>query len=192
MIRVLFLLFLGLVFWAVVSVPNFGAASKRANVRACFANQKTLAGAIEMHNLDFHSTITTLDSETHQKFVTDGYLSYRLNDPGFGPNTSFHYQVVPQGEYLSMLCIKHGPIQGGATFRIKEALRAAKIKDPRVLKEAEETPLRGSALEIRKWRAVLKAGYPYRLALRLLTVAVFPFHAQSALLERYSFSAWVR
>lgn len=32
--------------------PNFKAARERANTRACFANQKTVIGAIEMYNLD--------------------------------------------------------------------------------------------------------------------------------------------
>lgn len=35
-----------------IAVPNFKCARERANGRACFANQKTLAGAIEMFCLD--------------------------------------------------------------------------------------------------------------------------------------------
>lgn len=35
-----------------IFVPNFKASRERSNGRACFANQKTLIGAIEMFNLD--------------------------------------------------------------------------------------------------------------------------------------------
>lgn len=38
-------------------VPNFQASRRRANDRACFANQKTMAGAIEMYNLDFDTDL---------------------------------------------------------------------------------------------------------------------------------------
>ena len=32
---------------AAIAVPNFRSARERSNVRACFANQKTIAGAVE-------------------------------------------------------------------------------------------------------------------------------------------------
>ena len=39
---------------AAIAVPNFQKARRKANSRACYANMKTIAGAIEMYNLDFN------------------------------------------------------------------------------------------------------------------------------------------
>ena len=49
---------------AAIAVPNFRKARERANQRACYANQKTVAGALEMYNLDNNKSITQLGSDT--------------------------------------------------------------------------------------------------------------------------------
>jgi hypothetical protein len=40
-----------------IAAPNFKAARERSNVRACFANQKTVMGALEMYNLDKNTNV---------------------------------------------------------------------------------------------------------------------------------------
>ena len=38
---------------AAIAIPNFRQAREKSNQRACYANQKTILGAIEMYNLDY-------------------------------------------------------------------------------------------------------------------------------------------
>lgn len=93
---------------AAIAVPNFQAARRRANVRACYANQKTIAGAVEMYNLDFNTDVATLSGLT-TTLVTEGYLQQWPKDPG------------GKGKYVmdgttgnGIKCTEHGPIQSGS------------------------------------------------------------------------------
>ncbi|MBI3892511.1 MAG: hypothetical protein HY303_13390 [Candidatus Wallbacteria bacterium] len=74
--------------------------------RQCLANQRTLAGAIEMYNLDFNTKTERIDSELLAKLVKGGYLQRAFDDPGQGPGSSSHYVLTQSGSGIS--CTVHG------------------------------------------------------------------------------------
>ena len=96
---------------AAIAVPNFKRARERANTRACYANQKTIAGALEMYNLDKNTDVKALDPAFLGSLVTDGYLQSVPNDPGQGGGTasSDHYTWINDGNGIK--CVAHGTIQ---------------------------------------------------------------------------------
>ena len=92
---------------AAIAVPNFRAARERANIRACYANQKTVAGAVEMYNLDFNDSLTTIPWTSLQ---TNGYLQSIPNDPG-SPGQSSNNYTLTAGCGDGICCTKHGAIR---------------------------------------------------------------------------------
>lgn len=95
---------------AAIAVPNFKAARFRANFRACYANQRTLVGAVEMYNLDKNLKVTNLDAALLQELVKGGYLSKIPDDPGQGEGTADHYVLTTVGGGIT--CTVHGQVQG--------------------------------------------------------------------------------
>lgn len=87
-------------------------ARLRANTRACFANQKQIAGAIEMaqldHNLKFDKQQFNADFVA---FLQNG--SYLRNVPwdtgGGGSGSWKHYQLDPRAP-LGVRCVVHGAV----------------------------------------------------------------------------------
>jgi type II secretion system protein G len=76
---------------AAIAVPNFQKARRKANQRACYANMKTIAGALEMYNLDFNvdaaiDGVTSDGGQTQQvdfaTMVSEGYLQSLPMHPG--------------------------------------------------------------------------------------------------------------
>jgi competence protein ComGC len=94
---------------ASIAVPNFKAARERSNTRACYANQKTIVGAVEMFNLDKNMKRTTLDKRFFEDLREGGYLQSIPNDPGTGVNTEDHYHATDSGNGIA--CKVHGGIQ---------------------------------------------------------------------------------
>lgn len=94
---------------AAIAVPNFQAARKRANIRACYANQKTIAGAVEMYNLDFNTSVGTLGG-IWDALKTKGYLQSIPNDPGAGGTSNTNYTMTSDSGN-GITCSTHGPIQ---------------------------------------------------------------------------------
>ena len=80
----------------------------KSNSRACFANMKTIAGAIEMYNLDFNVDIQEINQEFLEKLKKEGYLQSIPVDPDFGDSASSAYLLAEDG---LMFCINHGFIQ---------------------------------------------------------------------------------
>ncbi len=93
---------------AAISVPNFRKARARANSRSCYANQKTVAGALEMYNLDNNVSINQLTDDVWQNLRDQGYLQTIPDDPGFGSGTHHNYRLTPEGD---IYCTCHGGIQ---------------------------------------------------------------------------------
>ena len=96
---------------AAIAIPNFKKASEKANKRACFANQKVIAGGVEMYNLDFNTNVRQLDSSLFNKLKQEGYLQNIPHCPG-KKTTSMDgasYSMDPTGE---ITCKIHGHIQG--------------------------------------------------------------------------------
>ncbi|MBI4860542.1 MAG: hypothetical protein HY815_09810 [Candidatus Riflebacteria bacterium] len=80
----------------------------RANTRACYANQKTVAGALEMYALDKNTKLTALDSSVWFRLKSGGYLQAIPQDPGFGPGSSSNYQWTSADGLVR--CVVHGLI----------------------------------------------------------------------------------
>ena len=94
---------------AAMSVPNFTNHRERANTRACYANQKTIVGAMEMYNLDKGTKRTQLDAAWFSALQSGGYLQAIPQDPGQGRGTSGNYQATDTGNGIK--CFAHGTIQ---------------------------------------------------------------------------------
>jgi prepilin-type N-terminal cleavage/methylation domain-containing protein len=94
---------------AAIAVPNFEAARVRANTRACYANQKTIVGAMEMYGLDTDPRRTVLDTAWFTALKSGGYLQSVPQDPGQGAGTSSHYRATSGGNGIT--CSVHGTIQ---------------------------------------------------------------------------------
>ena len=94
---------------AAIAVPNFKTCHEGGPIRACYANQKTVVGAIEMYNLDKNTKRTTLDAAFFQDLKSGGYLQSIPNDPRQGPGTSDHYRLSDSGN--GICCTLHGAIQ---------------------------------------------------------------------------------
>ena len=88
---------------AAIAVPNFQAARRKANSRACYANMKTIAGALEMYNLDFNGDFALESSGgagssgeiAYDVLKTGGYLQSIPRHPGTNALPSAVYQMDP-------------------------------------------------------------------------------------------------
>ncbi|MBI3893242.1 MAG: hypothetical protein HY303_17115 [Candidatus Wallbacteria bacterium] len=111
-------------FSVVDACPGSRRPTERSLRRACFANQKTLAGAIEMRCLDRNEKFLSsgprrVTGELMDALVKEGYLQSPMVDPGFGPEEVGHYVAVPEGN--GMFCLAHGAIDGEGTARVQLA-----------------------------------------------------------------------
>lgn len=89
--------------------PGYWAAKQRATTRACYANQKTILGAMEMFGLDRnHKTGQPLRPPLAE-LRAGGYLQSIPQDPGEGPGTEDHYRLTD--EEAGITCEVHGAIQ---------------------------------------------------------------------------------
>lgn len=90
--------------------PRIAEAQAEADRRACFADQKTLLGAVEMFCLDKCTKITDLASVLPQ-LKEGGYVQTLPDDPGQGPGTTAHFHLSPEGNGIT--CSVHGSIPVG-------------------------------------------------------------------------------
>lgn len=118
----------------------------RAGIRACFANQKTIAGAIEMYNLDYGTDVKVLDASLREKLVEDGYLQQFPDDPGEGGPEAY-LMIAHAAVGNGILCLNHGTLQVGEDFRdrakntnARSVLEACGITDPALLERARTSP----------------------------------------------------
>ena len=66
---------------AAIAIPNFRQAREKSNERACYANQKTILGAIEMYNLDHGKQMIIKDETQLTLLATEKYLQGVPKDP---------------------------------------------------------------------------------------------------------------
>jgi competence protein ComGC len=78
--------------------------------RSCMANQKTLAGAIEMYTLDKNTKVTEVTPALLSELKRDGYLRAIPADPGSGPGSESNYYRTPGG--IGIACRVHGNVTG--------------------------------------------------------------------------------
>lgn len=81
----------------------------RSKTRACYANQKTIVGAMEMYNLDKNTRRTELDAAFLHDLEAQKYLPELPDDPGQGPRSVKNYRAVDRGNGIT--CVAHGSIQ---------------------------------------------------------------------------------
>ena len=93
---------------AAIAIPNFRQARNKSNQRACYANQKTILGALEMYNLDTGENLTIQTRAQLEILATEKYLQGVPNDPGCKANTDA-YQADQVG---NVWCSFHGTIDG--------------------------------------------------------------------------------
>ncbi len=91
---------------AAIAVPNFQRARRRANTRACYANIKTIAGAIEMYNLDNNLNAALGKDVTLEDLAKDGYLQ----SVPVCPSTNKSADYLQDGDGICY-CKNHGSIQ---------------------------------------------------------------------------------
>ncbi len=203
MIRSTFLpgLFLA-VFTLLAPPPASACRGAYPTHRACWANQKTLAGALEMYALDFNVQPKVFTPKLAQTLKDNGYLQSIPRDPGFRSeaNKAGHYQLIENpfpedktyGNDRRIMCIKHGVITDKwEKNRPRDFLIASGITDPALLRDAAEIALVPQFEAHRRWKTLEVPEYPVRLATRLLAAALFPFQSQMALWVRLQ-ASWRR
>lgn len=93
-----------------IAMPRLHVRRERAGTRACYANQKTIVGAMEMYNLDrCGERLTTLSAESFRIMKSGGYLQTIPHHPGQGPNSWHHYKESTSGNGIT--CTLCGSIQ---------------------------------------------------------------------------------
>lgn len=186
--RSLFATLFSFFFMVVVAifVPGFRGAKKRANQRACFANQKTLMGAVEMYELDFNTRIGALDRPFLDALQENGYLQSVPSDPGAGEGSWQNYFLVrvsedspltTYGMNWSITCLHHGFIQPprGTTYADGGMVQLARIGiDPGRTPYAA-VPIPGVAPESwLRWQEPLEEGFDLLLWVgALLSLPIF-------------------
>jgi len=93
---------------AAIAIPNFRQARNKSNQRACYANQKTILGALEMYNLDTGDNLTITTQADLKILADEKYLQGVPTDPGCKSNTDA-YQSDTVG---NVWCSYHGTIDG--------------------------------------------------------------------------------
>jgi len=96
---------------AAIAIPNFRQARQKSNQRACYANQKTILGALEMYNLDYGSDFTIGDLSQLTTLAELKYLQGTPSDPGCKDPSKTNYRSDEQG---NVWCEYHGNIEGAS------------------------------------------------------------------------------
>lgn len=136
-------------FLAAVAVPNFGGHGREgANRRACYANQRSLAVAIEMYRLDNNLPELPVSQETASRLVEAGYLQSLPTDPGEGSEFNLVQisTVNPGGaEEKQIACLAHGVrvSSGELGTSAREQFRSLGVTDEDLLSRASTGPLSG-------------------------------------------------
>ncbi len=90
---------------AAIAIPNFRQARAKSNTRACYTNQKTILGALEMYNLDYGQSLVIAGKATLDDLATKKYLQSSPKDPGCGDKDN--YRSDDKGV---VWCLFHGTI----------------------------------------------------------------------------------
>lgn len=96
---------------AAVAVPRFRKAREDAQRRACYENQRKIAGALELYNLDENESVSEVDPQFLTVLVDEGYLKSKPLDPTTGDMTTYVVQKR-SGDSTSVTCTVHGGPDG--------------------------------------------------------------------------------
>jgi competence protein ComGC len=125
-------------FIAVMPTP-FSRGHQRANVRACYANLKTIAGAVEMYNLDFDAEVKEIDPEFLKTLQTEGYLQQVPKCPENAVIGRRNYYLLPRPseDWHVGFCLRHGFIsREGPRLSPREQLRKTGITEGALFDQA--------------------------------------------------------
>ena len=114
-----------------ITIPSHRGARVRANQRACYANMKTIASAIEMYEVDKESKDTKLTPSLLVKLRDEGFLQTIPSDPGKGKDSHSNYVSV----HGTMFCLNHGAING-SSLPPRAALEELGVTDKELLSRA--------------------------------------------------------
>ena len=92
---------------AAIAIPNFRQAREKSNQRACYANQKTILGAIEMYNLDYGIQMVIAGEAQLITLKDNKYLQGVPKDPGCKNGDNYRSDTVG-----NVWCQYHGTIDG--------------------------------------------------------------------------------
>lgn len=98
---------------AAIAIPNFRQARFKSNQRACYANQKTILGALEMYNLDTGENLTVTNGDNLSILAKDKYLQAVPKDPGCKSKGEQNYNSDAVG---NVWCLMHGSIEGKGAY----------------------------------------------------------------------------
>ena len=91
----------------VAAIPRLRVARAQANTRACYTNQKTMACALEMFNLDKMTKVDVINDDFVRVLKSESYLAEYPVDPGQETtNLSANYQYTGAG--CGIKCTVHG------------------------------------------------------------------------------------
>ncbi|PCJ21174.1 MAG: hypothetical protein COB02_00895 [Candidatus Cloacimonadota bacterium] len=90
---------------AAIAIPNFRQARIKSNTRACYANQKTILGALEMYNLDEGTDLKVEGKSTLATLVGRKYMQSAPADPGCKDGDN--YRSNNDGD---VWCVFHGTV----------------------------------------------------------------------------------
>lgn len=76
------------------------------NEQSCFANERLIAGAVEMYCLDNNTKIDRINPAVLRTLHMRGYLETYPEDPGQGPDSAGHYSLTRSGNGVT--CRVHG------------------------------------------------------------------------------------
>lgn len=93
---------------AAIAIPNFRQAREKSNMRACYANQKTILGALEMYNLDTGKQEIIGGAKQLEDLQKAKYLQSVPKDPGCVNKDNYRSNV--EGD---VWCEFHGAIELG-------------------------------------------------------------------------------
>ncbi|MEW6709769.1 MAG: hypothetical protein AB1403_08120 [Candidatus Riflebacteria bacterium] len=89
---------------AAVALPNFHQARGEARSKACHANQKVIAAAMEMYAMDNPEPMKQLDMQT----LVSG--QYMRSEPKCPEGGTYSAEMTPEG-FFNVKCSKHGSFE---------------------------------------------------------------------------------
>ncbi|MFZ2957505.1 MAG: hypothetical protein WA705_11490 [Candidatus Ozemobacteraceae bacterium] len=96
---------------AAIATPNFRRTGERSPMKACYANQRVILGAVEMYNMDHSvmiSTISDADVSENGLLVKGSYLKSKISKPTPGCSYAATGDLTGPGK---ITCAAHGPVE---------------------------------------------------------------------------------
>jgi hypothetical protein len=107
---------------AMFAAPTFRKARQQARAKACYANQRVLMGAVEMHGMD-NADFSKLEFDLYAGRINiDELVRGKYLKSALVPATNeceYRYLGDPAGDGVPF-CVVHGSVEDGATMSVEE------------------------------------------------------------------------